>query len=324
MLYRVRPGYTHFPEAAVIRSRPTTWQRFATLTAMLSGTLLAAQNSKPLLTPPSPGQAIQDAAKAAAHAPSQDRPPDRTIDTVYGAEGKVGSLDILTNTQGVNFGPYLKDVLATVRKNWYALIPADSKTKRGKLAIQFAIHKDGSISNLHLDSASGDVSLDRAAWGAITGSIPFEALPSEFTGPYLLLRFRFYYNPNASDLAAYKPAPAVADSVVHASVLQDVADSNPPKYPKKAVKNKLEGIVRMDAQIDPDGKVKNIYTSEGNLILADAAFHAIRKWRFHPAQMNGKPVEDKVRVKVEFRLDGERVHAQVVSPETNRAAQLSP
>jgi protein TonB len=149
-------------------------------------------------------------------------------------------------------------------------------------------------------------------------------LPSEFTGPYLLLRFRFYYNPDASDLAAYKPAPAVADSVVHASVLQDVADSNPPKYPKKAVKNKLEGVVRMDAYIDPDGKVKSLYTSEGNLILADAASHAIRKWRFHPAVMNGKPVQDRVRIKVEFRLEGEQVRAQVVSPEANRAAQPGP
>ena len=308
----------------MIQSRPTTWKAFASIIAMLSGNLLAGQDSKPLPTPPSPGQAIQDAARAAVHDPPQDRPPDRTIDTVYGAEGKVGSLDILTNTQGVNFGPYLKDVLATVRKNWYALIPADAKTKKGKLAIQFAIHKDGSITNLHLDSASGDVSLDRAAWGAITGSTPFEALPSEFTGPYLLLRFRFYYNPDASDLAAYKPAPAVADSVVHASVLQDAADSNPPKYPKKAVKNKLEGVVRMDAYIDPDGKVKSIYTSEGNLILADAASHAIRKWRFHPAVMNGKPVQDRVRVKVEFRLEGEQVRAQVVSPEANRAAQPGP
>jgi len=54
----------------------------------------------------------------------------------------------------VNFGPYLKDVVATVRKNWYALIPADAKTKEGKLAIEFAIHKGGSITNLHLASAS--------------------------------------------------------------------------------------------------------------------------------------------------------------------------
>src|ERR1700730_13491757 len=40
---------------------------------------------------------------------------------------------------------------------------------------------------------------DRPAWGSITASNPFPPLPSEFTGPYLALRFRFYY-PDKADL----------------------------------------------------------------------------------------------------------------------------
>jgi len=47
---------------------------------------------------------------------------------------------------------------------------------------------------------SGDVALDRAAWGAITGSNPFPPLPKEFPGQNLGLLFRFYYNPDKSDL----------------------------------------------------------------------------------------------------------------------------
>jgi len=49
-------------------------------------------------------------------------------------------------------------------------------------------------------ASSGDDALDRAAWGGISASNPFPPLPSEFTGPYLALRFRFYYNPDKSDL----------------------------------------------------------------------------------------------------------------------------
>jgi hypothetical protein len=45
-----------------------------------------------------------------------------------------------------------------------------------------------------LESPSGDVSLDRAAWGGITGASPYPQLPKEFKGKYLELRFFFLYN----------------------------------------------------------------------------------------------------------------------------------
>ena len=49
---------------------------------------------------------------------------------------------------------------------------------------------DGS---LMLEGRSGDVALDRAAWGALTGS-NYPPLPREFHGPYLELRAYFLYN----------------------------------------------------------------------------------------------------------------------------------
>ena len=36
--------------------------------------------------------------------------------------------------------------------------------------------------------------------GSITRSNPFPPLPTEFRGPYLALRFRYYYNPDKADL----------------------------------------------------------------------------------------------------------------------------
>ena len=39
----------------------------------------------------------------------------------------------------------------------------------------------------------------RSAWAGITGSDPFPALPAEFGGPYLALRFRFFYNPTKEE-----------------------------------------------------------------------------------------------------------------------------
>jgi len=46
----------------------------------------------------------------------------------------------------------------------------------------------------------GDVALDRAAWGSITGSNPLPALPKEFPGPNLGLRLNFYLNMQISDV----------------------------------------------------------------------------------------------------------------------------
>jgi hypothetical protein len=49
---------------------------------------------------------------------------------------------------------------------------------------------DGSMK---LEGSSGDVALDRAAWGALTGS-NYAPLPREFHGPFLELRALFMYN----------------------------------------------------------------------------------------------------------------------------------
>jgi hypothetical protein len=49
---------------------------------------------------------------------------------------------------------------------------------------------DGSM---QLVGRSGDSALDRAAWGALTGS-SYPSLPKDFHGPYLELRAYFLYN----------------------------------------------------------------------------------------------------------------------------------
>ena len=114
----------------------------------------------------------------------------------------------------MDFGPYLKNMLQSVRENWYHLIPESALRKKGELAIEFAITKYGKVADMRLVASSGDVALDRPAWGSITASNPFPALPEEFTGPYLTLRFRFYYNPSKSDLG---PTPQKSSIVVSIS-----------------------------------------------------------------------------------------------------------
>jgi len=150
----------------------------------------------------SAGAAIEEATRAAAAkrgAGQQGDGGDFGLGT--GARGRqMGNLEVLSDTMGVDFGPYLQRILHDVRENWYRLIPESAQMKKGKLAIEFAITKDGKIADMHLVASSGDVPLDRAAWGGITSSSPFPPLPTEFGGQYLALRFRFFYNPSKEDL----------------------------------------------------------------------------------------------------------------------------
>ena len=74
--------------------------------------------------------------------------------------------------------------------------------EEGKVVVELFILQNGSMSGLRMIESSGDAALDRPAWGSITGCNPFPPLPVEFKGPYLGLRFSFYYNesPESSPL----------------------------------------------------------------------------------------------------------------------------
>ncbi len=150
----------------------------------------------------SAGSAIQDATRAVAAKRGGGQVGDGgDYGLGTGAHGRqVGNLEILSDTQGVDFGPYLQRVLHDVKQNWYNAIPESAEWKHGNLIIEFAITKDGKVAGMKLVASSGDVPLDRAAWAGIVGSDPFPALPSDFGGQYLALRFRFYYNPTKDEM----------------------------------------------------------------------------------------------------------------------------
>jgi TonB family protein len=115
----------------------------------------------------------------------------------------IGPAEVLTDTKGFDFGPYVQRVIHDVKQNWYLLIPDVARppvSKNGRVAIEFAIVKNGHVPAMQLVLSSLDVALDRAAWASITKSQPFPPLPAEFHGEYLALRFNYYYNPNKDDL----------------------------------------------------------------------------------------------------------------------------
>ncbi|MCL5669778.1 MAG: TonB family protein [Acidobacteria bacterium] len=146
-----------------------------------------------------PGQEIQQSLRAAAQNPNSGPavgPGDsayqlQNINPNFSTSGPI----ILSDTRGVNFGPYLARVVYIVRRNWYAVIPESARLgEKGRVALVFEILKDGSVPQLRLLASSGSSPLDRAALASIRASNPFPPLPTQFTGKHLVLEFIYFYN----------------------------------------------------------------------------------------------------------------------------------
>jgi TonB family protein len=109
---------------------------------------------------------------------------------------QLGGIDVLSDTGGVDFSPYLHSVLKIVKQNWYAFVPERGpRALRGEVSIEFAILRNGKVKGMKLIQASGDIPLDRAAWASISDS-KLPQLPVEYPGQYLALRFHFSYYPD--------------------------------------------------------------------------------------------------------------------------------
>lgn len=146
-----------------------------------------------------PGEAIRQASQAAARGRATGAiggPGDSDAQLNNPSSNfSIGGAQILSDTRGVDFGPYLARVVFSVRRNWYSVIPISAQMgQKGRVAIVFEIIKDGSVPQLRLVGPSGSEPLDRAALSAINMSNPFPQLPADFTGNHLVLQFIFLYN----------------------------------------------------------------------------------------------------------------------------------
>jgi TonB family protein len=105
------------------------------------------------------------------------------------------NLQLLSDPTGVDFKPYLLQVLAAVRRNWMAVIPESAHMgRRGRVLIQFIIDRRGAVPKLVIAGASGTEAFDRAAVAGISASYPFPPLPADFKGDQIRLQLAFSYN----------------------------------------------------------------------------------------------------------------------------------
>lgn len=155
-------------------------------------------------SPMSAGSAIQQATQAAAANRGRGGQGGDFGMALGPHGGAAGSLEILSDTRGVDFAAYLQRVHDEIDRHWKEVLPPSvfpPLYKQGKLLIKFTIMKDGTVREKFLQEAlaasSGDDALDRAAWGGISGSSPLPPLPEEYIergGNELVLQGFFLYN----------------------------------------------------------------------------------------------------------------------------------
>jgi protein TonB len=91
----------------------------------------------------------------------------------------------------------------------------------------------------------------------------------------------------------------------------------PPAYPEAARRAGLRGVVVIEVVIDRDGAVvrpRVVRNTTGSSECAEEALRAVRKWRYRPAQLEGRPVAAHLTLAIEFR-PGTTGHKATAGPQ---------
>jgi TonB family protein len=105
--------------------------------------------------------------------------------------------------------------------------------------------------------------------------------------------------------ATYEQEPEVYASkqagVTNPKLVKEVK----PRYTADAMRAKIQGTVKLEAIVRPNGAVtdiKVIQSLDKDLGLDNEAIEAMKKWEFKPGTKDGKPVAVRIEAEMSFRL----------------------
>jgi TonB family protein len=72
----------------------------------------------------------------------------------------------------------------------------------------------------------------------------------------------------------------------------------PPVYPSLARSMNIHGVVKLEAEVLPNGAVKNVEVKGGHPLLTQSAVMAVKRWKFEPDVHETKEI-------IEIKFDAE-------------------
>jgi TonB family protein len=155
-------------------------------TPRLAETDRGQQRRPPLETPRAASGALGEALRNL-----QRYVQNQTFNNPQGGQTDPGT-SIQFDTKGVEFGPWIRRFVAQVRRNWF--VPQAAWAFRGRVVLQFNIHRDGRITDVVVVQPSEIDAFNRASYNAILGSNPTEPLPPDYPEEKAFFTVTFSYN----------------------------------------------------------------------------------------------------------------------------------
>ena len=88
---------------------------------------------------------------------------------------------------------YVESMRRAISQNWIqtSIDPSVRAARRAKTTVTFRIFRNGTVTNIRLDTSSGNRSMDDSATRALLSIDKFPALPADYSGSYVDVTFDF-------------------------------------------------------------------------------------------------------------------------------------
>jgi TonB family protein len=105
-------------------------------------------------------------------------------------------VELLTDTNGKNIAPYIKELSSGLKKHWVALATEGANQpalKQEETVIDLTVAPDGHLSAMRLEDSTNNAAVDKAAWNVAKG-MTYLPPPTGMRDASLKLRVHFVVN----------------------------------------------------------------------------------------------------------------------------------
>ena len=103
-------------------------------------------------------------------------------------------VDILSDTQGIDFSPYVRQILKATNGSWQQVLAKDGRpaVKADAVTlIRIEVGRDGKLRSMQLEGDGRAAALDKAAWHSLAQLGSTGSLPPAYTGSGFAMRVHF-------------------------------------------------------------------------------------------------------------------------------------